>query len=305
MNRTSLNKLLDDLTAIENNLPQKRLLAPCVIGGRVRVKIAGLVYTFIPRPNNFAGWGIFRPIDEKCAELVESASLPQIIDYLQRLPTLRLFLVEKIKEQTWFGFPVNIADARQRFDITTASTQKFLHAKTFVSIPIHLVNEGNIFETVIARSDGKTWWFDSVDRRSDIMLADKLRQALQSITLPVDLKIPNLTPELRTAYQLATQQATEFESYYQKQRQVSEVQRKTRYAEQRLRSALTLGSGKLQGFQDKGDYWLVSFSTSTGYEHTSAIAKKDLTVISAGICLDERDRDFDLQSLVGVIEGME
>lgn len=39
--------------------------------------------------------------------------------------------------------------------------------------------------------------------------------------------------------------------------------------------------------------------------HTSAIAKADLTVVSSGICLSGRDRDFDLQSLVGVIEHQE
>jgi hypothetical protein len=35
---------------------------------------------------------------------------------------------------------------------------------------------------------------------------------------------------------------------------------------------------------------------------TSAIAKTDLTVVSSGICLSGRVRDFDLQSLVGVME---
>ncbi|RKZ92810.1 MAG: hypothetical protein DRR19_03060 [Candidatus Parabeggiatoa sp. nov. 1] len=286
----NIDKLLDKLAVVEANLPSTRLLAPCVQGGRVRVKIAGLVYTFIPRPNNFTGWGIFQPIDEKHARLVEPASLPQIAEYLQRLPTLRLYLVEKLKAQTWFGFPVNTADAMQRFKIHSV-------------VPIHLVSEGDIFETVIVRTDGKTWWFDSLDRRADLILVQKLKEALIAVTMPDDLKISKLTPELRAAYQLASQQAAGFESYFQKQQSDTQVLCSNQYAERRLRSALTMGGGELRAFQDRGDYWLVEWTTNTQENHTSAIAKRDLTVISAGICLDERDRDFDLQSLVGVIEG--
>lgn len=46
----------------------------------------------------------------------------------------------------------------------------------------------------------------------------------------------------------------------------------------------------------------MEWTTAEGDSHSSAISKADLTVISAGIGLSERDRDFDLQSLVGVVE---
>ena len=52
------------------------------------------------------------------------------------------------------------------------------------------------------------------------------------------------------------------------------------------------GSGKIE----KGDRVFL---------YSSAIYKGDLTVISSGICLSRGDRNFDLQSLVGVIEVRE
>jgi len=75
--------------------------------------------------------------------------------------------------------------------------------------------------------------------------------------------------------------------------------------EKRLRQAPKLGGSELHQFQDRGDYWTVDWTTADGTRHTSAIAKDDLTVVSSGICLSGRDRDFDLQSLVGVMEHQE
>lgn len=70
--------------------------------------------------------------------------------------------------------------------------------------------------------------------------------------------------------------------------------------EKQLRKALQMGGGELNQFHDRSDYWTVDWTTVDGVRHSSAIAKTDLTVVSSGICLSGRDRDFDLQSLVRV-----
>ncbi len=96
---------------------------------------------------------------------------------------------------------------------------------------------------------------------------------------------------MRTVYELVAQR---HEGFAQPQQD-----------EKRLRKALQTGGGELYQFQDRGDYWTVAWTTKDRTCHTSAIVKTDLTVISSGICLSGRDRDFDLQSLVGVMERQE
>jgi hypothetical protein len=97
---------------------------------------------------------------------------------------------------------------------------------------------------------------------------------------------------MRTVYQLVAQQAEDFQADRLQQRD-----------EKRLQEALRTGGGTLREFRDRDDHWLVEWTTSTGEHHTSAISKNDLTVVSAGICLSGMDRNFDLQSLVGVVEN--
>jgi hypothetical protein len=181
------------------------------------------------------------------------------------------------------------------------------------------------------------------------------------VTVPEEIRFTGLTPEMRTAYDLAAQADARFEALRrqqaEEQRRRAEQQYREEFGydwfveahradyeeawrrpdaevgvapveepragrgrrrrgrrraqrnepgdEQRLREALRVGGGDLRTFNDRGQYWLVEWTTADGERHTSAIAKGDLTVISSGICLSGRDRDFDLQSLVGVIERQE
>jgi hypothetical protein len=273
-----IHKLLTNLTAQEAQLSETHFLAPCARGGRVRTRVAGLVYTFHPRPRDFEGWGIFQPVDTATARLVEEAELPQVAGYLQRLPAVRLRLAHALRGQTWLSYPVNEADARQRW----AAVKPVL---------LHLVTEGAPFEAVVAHWDGTACWFDEIDRRADPMVADQLREAQKALTPPEQLRFPGLTPEMRAVYDLAAQQDTAFQSVLQPRRD-----------EERLQAALRLAGGSLREFHNRSDFWLVEWTTRDGERHTSAIGKRDLTVISAGICLSGGDRAFDLQSLVGVVE---
>lgn len=276
---TDIRKLLHQLAAEEAQLRDTQFIAPCVRAGRVQTRVAGLVYTFETQPRDFEGWGIFQPIDAQKAEVVEEADLPQISEYLEQFIQVRLWLAYPLKKQTWLAYPVNESDVRQR-------------TKLVKPVAVHLVTEGAQFETVVVRWDGNSWWFEDIDRRADPMPTEQLREHLKQLTPPDKLSFKGMTPEMRMVYDLVTQQMAEFSDRWKHKRD-----------EKRLRSALQVGGGELQAFRDRGDdYWTVEWTTNTGEYHTSAISKRDLTVVSSGICLSGRDRDFDLQSLVGVIE---
>ncbi|MEH1848242.1 MAG: hypothetical protein V7L25_25505 [Nostoc sp.] len=275
---TNIFKLINQIAIAEAQLSATLFLAPCVKGGRVRTRVAGMVYTFTPKPSKFEGWGIFEAVDEKTATVVEEADLPQIAEYLQNFPQIRLRLAHQLRGQTWLAYPVNEADVRQRL-------------KMVKPIAVHLVTEGIAFEQIIARWNGQSCWFEEVDRRTDPVIAETLQSALKQLIPAKELQFKGITPEICTVYELATRQIQGFTQPQQD--------------EKRLRKALQMGGGTLTQFHDRSDYWTVDWTTADGVRHSSAIAKTDLTVVSSGICLSGRDRDFDLQSLVGVMEQQE
>jgi len=274
----NIRKLIGKLAEEEARLLKTLFLAPCVPGGSIRTRIFNLVYTFSAEPRKFEGWGLFKPLDVKRAKLVEEAGLPQIDRYLKLFKPFRVRLVFKMQGLTWLAYPVNESDARQRLG-------------KVLPLPVRLVSEGARFEQVVARWDGASWWFEESDRRADPLVAEQLQNAFNEEVLPENLRFKGITPEMRSAYELALQGSAAFRARLQQKRD-----------EDRLRGALALSGASLRGYQERGDYWLVEWSTADGEHHSSAISKESLTVISAGICLDGFDRDFDLQSLVGVIE---
>ncbi|MEP0874115.1 hypothetical protein NDA01_30915 [Trichocoleus desertorum AS-A10] len=273
-----IRALLNQIASAEVQLHTTQFLAPCVKGGKVRTRVAGMVYTLAPQPRQFEGWGLFQPIDQQTATLIAEADLPDIAAYLQHFPTLRLRLAYRLHNQTWLAYPVNEADMRQRF-------------KTVKPVPVHLVIEGDTFEQIISRRNGASCWFEEIDRRDDPTIAETLQSNLKQLVPVEELQFKGITPEMRSLYDLVAQRT---EGFAQPQQD-----------EKRLRQALKLGGGELHQFHDRGEYWTVDWTTSDGVRHASAIAKADLTVVSSGICLSGRDRDFDLQSLVGVMEHQE
>lgn len=284
---TDVRELLKHLAAEEEALRSCLFLAPCVRGGRVHTRVSGLIYSFIVSPREFEGWAILRPKSEREAQLVEEACLEHISEYLRPFPAARLRLCYRLRGGAWLAYPAN------------QQAQASSPSQCAVPLVLRLVRDGREFDQVLARSVNGLWWFEELDRRASPLEAESLRQALRSRVAPTELKLKALTPEMRACYVLAYGRGElARESSLGKSRAAF---RET--DESRLRAALRLGGGELRSFQDRGEFWLVEWLARDRVLHTSAIAKRDLTVISAGICLSGEDEKFDLQSLVGVVEG--
>ena len=282
-----IRNLLNRLGAEEEALRSRLFLAPCVRGGQLRANVSGLFYTFTPRPRQFEGWGIFRPLSEHVAQLVEEAGLARITEYFRLLPILRLRLAYRLRGSTWLAFPVNGQNLRRHFPLREPGP-----------LPVHLVTDGEEFEQVVARSHAGVCWFEELDRRAAPAEAESLREALRNRTRPVELGLKGATPEMRACYSIVFRRAESVRESNQRR----DALRRASLDEMRLRDALRFGGGDLCGFRDRGEFWLVEWTARDGQLHASAIAKNDLTVISAGICLSGEDQKFDLQSLVGVVD---
>jgi hypothetical protein len=282
----NVRQLISQLAAREEALRGGQFLAPCVGGGQVRVSLDGLVCSFRPRPHDFEGWGIFRPVDDAAAEVLGEASFPQVAGYLKLLQPVRVRLAERLRGRTWLVYPVNVEDARCR-------------SGAGGELRVHLVAEGARFEQIIAYTDGCNYFHGELDRRADPSLAERLRKLLRQAVEPRYLNWKGMTPEMRAVYALAAEFAPEFGP--------ARVRRKAERAKQleaqRLRDALALNGGELVEYADEDGHWRVVWQTRGGERQVSTVAKRDLTVVSAGICLSGYDSDFDLQSLVGVVEN--
>ena len=222
--------------------------------------------------------------------MVKEAELHQVSDYLAHLPALPLWLVRPLQGRTWLAVPANASDATQRIGY-------------FHPVVVRLVERASPLDRVIARWDGASYWFEDLDRRADPIEITELRESLAN-TAPEHLSRKGMTPELKQAYHLAYYpfeleylQGSELHTF-----RLLTAEQKRDAEHKRIQRALHQSGGTLQDVQDRGDFWWVEWSTSSGERHSSAVSKADLTVLTAGICLSGMDSDFDLQALVGVVE---
>jgi hypothetical protein len=268
MTRRRLDDLLDRLAAAEERFLGGDFLAPALRNGVVHVRIAGVVCR-LRVAADFEGFGVFRPTGPDAARLLRRATLAERRQYLELLPRRKVILCQPAGK-SWLGHPAHRGDRR------------FADAGL---LPVRLVEEGQRFEVVRTRFDGVQCWFDQGDGSTDPAAAAFLRDAFRERNEPTGVRRKGLSAEQRTAYAIA------FELRREAERDRTE---------DRLRDALAHSGAALAGYVERDDGFRVEYEVD-GERHVSSVAKDDLTVQVAGICLSGEDRHFDLQSLVGVL----
>jgi hypothetical protein len=239
------------------------------------VRIAGIVCTLQVAGAPESGWAILKPLSLQRARVVDRPSLRQVRDYLALFPLFRLLLLTRTGEEgRWLALPAHQSDRR-------------LQAEG--PIQLELAAGVEPFQQVLARFDGRRFWFQEVDRRRSPAIAAYLRRALVDEVAPEALRKRTLTSEERAAYTMAYSAVEEA--------------RRSR-VEARLAAALEHGGAELASYIERADTYTVTW-TLEGRTYRTTVRKGDLAVQVAGICLGGVDRCFDLQSMVGVVREAE
>jgi hypothetical protein len=213
----------------------------------------------------------------------------------------------------WWALPYNESDARQRFGFSTEP------------LPVFLCDPGNgaeRFERVLARVDGKMLWFDGPDILANPKHSEWLRDTSTNVE-QMERFLPGLAGSERSALLFWQIRQIEVNNSLSdldqaKMKSIGKFSNSQKGDWLRQEARRILLEHALQHELAKADATLLSFSEvpstddSVGYlmvewseggnrQRYRTTIDPDLTIISSGICLSGRERNFDLTSLVSVM----
>lgn len=289
----SLAHIFDRLQAQETALVGTRVLAPIVSGRRVTVKVGGVACQ-LNVDSDARGWSVLEVQSTTGATWLRAASLSEREKYLALLSAVRFIALER-NGAIWLAFPAHAGDARFRLSCVA---------------PIREAQNSNIqtFDTIIARFDGTHFWFEKSDARRSPAIAEYLRTSLAEQIAPDALHKKGLSREERNAYALALYGPSEPETIRTLDTATAPPSLNPLSSiinpntpDGRLAQSLSHAGGRLVSWMDRGDAYTVTYQFGDR-THTSTVRADDLSIVTSGICLSGHDRDFDLTSLVGVIQ---
>ena len=256
--------LINRLSQESKELPD--VIAPILINkSSVRVVVNShpyRLYVEVPTP----GWYVLRPYSSIRAEVVREAEPFEIQECLRLSMSLRTIVMRRINETRWLIFPFNSSDAK---------------SKRFPSGPLEVfMVDQNLepFSVIMTRLWGGNLLYDSYISPPNECLSEDLENGKDQPGL-----VAGLNPEFKTVYSLLT----------------DEIERaKKATVEGRIKSAVGYLGASLVGFKEFGDGYEVTFRDNNRTFRTRVSGS--LRLISAGICLDDRESEQTLASSVAV-----
>ncbi len=261
---TRARDLIDRFRREEDAFLRAQFVAPVGPNGNVRVRIAGIVCELLAHGD--PGLCVLQPTSPREARVVRQATKTEARRYLELFPRARLVAAFQLGP-TWFALPASAPAKGVRVEGI---------------VPIAYAQNVQLFQTVVCRFDGSLFLEESTQRHAD---AAYLRDELRKMTSVAGLTRKGLTDPERAAYA--------------HQLKLQEELSKT-VDERRLERALKLAGATLERCEQQHGSFVVTYRVD-GEPYTSVVSKKNLTVVSAGVCLSGRDGDFDLTSLVSVL----
>lgn len=292
-----INDIFNRLEALENAFAGVRVLAPVLAGRSVSVRIAGLACRLEIEDSAAArGFGVLEAQSNGRAKWLRPATRQEREKYLSLLPRVRFIALERGRGG-WVAFPAQ-----------TGSGRISLSGPAWV----REVEEGvQVFDALVARFDGTHFWFEALDAKRSPAIAAFLRESLAGQIAPELLRKPGLSAQERAAYALALYGpppepeavvAGLEEAIMSNQSQLNpHFNWSANGVEARLASSVAHGGARLVSFIERDGVLSVTYKFGER-THTSTVRASDLRVETSGICLSGRDGDFDLASLVGVMQ---
>ena len=205
----------------------------------------------------------------------------EIETYLEHLkPQFRLIVLYRLGEDTWLCYPWNLSDAVQKGWPLSEPRAVYLTRRSIEP-----------FTCIVACGTPDNLIYKSLD--TGIVHWNTL-PLIDELMADPTISLKWITPETKTSISIVRSEIKRREE--ETKRKATDEQKRT--LEGRIKYYLEFLGAKLVGWKEFGNNLEVTWDD--GDISRKAIIDRRVNTVSAGICLSDRDSDFDLTSLVDV-----
>lgn len=264
-------ELIKSVGIKEKNIKDSIFISPIYNNDYVVARIDGFIQKFRVAKAT-PGWYKIKPKNLHEAKIVDQADFIEIDNYFKLLTQVRMILIYK-SEDVYLGVPLKNNSLKLDF------TQVF---------PVYLVSEdqAGAFENVVCGYDGANFWYRQNDISSDPARTEHLRESFEKLVKPEKVAYKGLTLEERVAYSIR------FSLDKKARESLKEIS---------IKKDVELAGGEFVRFIERNDHFSITYKVGK-QEYTSYVSKDTSHhVLTAGVCLQGKDRDFDLATLIPVL----